>query len=55
MEYHYGVCVQESTWVKDRYNSIVILAGDSNDNELAFFVKIFKVVFLDIHNQMKLH
>ena len=35
MEYHYGVCVQESTWVKDRYNSIVILSGDSNDNELA--------------------
>ena len=43
MEYHYGVCVQESTWVKDRYNSIVILAGDSNDNELAFFVKIFNI------------
>ena len=43
MEYHYGVCVKESNWAKDNYNSIVILAGDSNDNELAFFVKIFDI------------
>ena len=41
MEYHYGVCVKESTWGKDCCNSIVILAGDGN--RFAFFVKIFNV------------
>ena len=43
MEYHFGVCIKESFLIKDRYNSIVVLAGDSNDNKLSFFVKIYDI------------
>lgn len=41
MEYHFGVCIKESFLIKDSYNSIVVLAGDSTDNKLSFFVKIY--------------
>lgn len=41
MKYHYGVCIKESNWIKGHSNSIVVLAGDSNDHRLSFFVKIF--------------
>ena len=41
MEYHCGICIKESKWIANRYNSIVVIAVDSCDNELSFFVKIF--------------
>lgn len=42
MEYHCGICIKESNWIVDCYNSIVILAGDRNDHKLSFFIKIFE-------------
>lgn len=42
MEYHCGVCIKESKWTAERINSIVVLAGDSHDNKLSFFIKVFE-------------
>ena len=42
MECHFGICIKESYWISGpKFNSIIVLAGDSNSNKLSFFVKIF--------------
>lgn len=42
MEYHYGVCIKELKYIQGHYNSIVVLAGDNNnENFWSFYVKVF--------------
>lgn len=41
MEYHCGICIKENNWIANSYNSIVVVAADSYDNKLSFFIKIF--------------
>ena len=41
MEYHCGICIKENKWIANSYNSIVVVAADSYDNKLSFFIKIF--------------